>query len=100
MQGKCAAAARNFKISGFLKSAGRNKVTGRWTNPNGVGAINISGTRGGNAITFQVKAKDPKTKKTRKYRMVWTLARGSMSVSTKLADHETKPVGLIRFAKK
>lgn len=100
LTGKCAAAARSYDISGFLKNAAGGRVTGRWANPNGAGAVNIAGKRSGNSISFTVKATDPKTKQKRTYRMVWKLARGSMSVATRLADSETKPVGMIRFDKR
>ena len=39
-------------------------MAGRWTNPNGIGAINIAGKRSGNTITFKVNAKDSKTGET------------------------------------
>ena len=100
LTGKCAGAARSYAVSGYLKQTAGGNVTGRWSNPNGIGAINIAGERKGNTITFKVKAKDSQSNEQRTFSMVWAMTRNTMTVDTRLADHETKPVGSIRFVKR
>lgn len=100
LSGRCAATSRSFNIAGHIsEQSGSRKITGRINNPDGIGAINVAGYRDGNKLVFNYKAKDKKTKKTRKYQSVWTIGKTKISYKTTLREPGKKVVGAVTFAR-
>ena len=60
--GRCVESGRKISLSGELKSeVGSDKISGHWSNPDGLGAVQIIGVQRDGILAFLVRAKDPET---------------------------------------
>jgi hypothetical protein len=62
VKGRCVATGRKIALSGELRaSAGSDKITGYWFNPDGLGSVYISGFQRVDALGFTFRVKHPDT---------------------------------------
>jgi len=100
LSGKCAAVSRSFTLLGHIAEyTDSNHITGRWINPDGLGALNIKGVRRGNHFIFDFRARDRKAKTKLKYRTVWAMKAKSILLSTVLPDDKGIKIGELSFAR-
>lgn len=60
LSGQCVVPGRRLTISGTLTgSEGSERITGRWSNPNGIGSVRIVGIQRDGIVAFNFSAPDP-----------------------------------------
>ncbi len=62
LSGQCVVPGRRLTISGTLVgSEGVERITGRWSNPDGIGSVRIVGVQRDGIVAFNFSATDPAT---------------------------------------
>jgi hypothetical protein len=62
MSGMCVAAGRRLDLSGTIRASDDSAaISGRWSNPDGLGNVRIAGHSGEDFVAFTYSAKDPDT---------------------------------------
>lgn len=62
LSGQCVVPGRRLTISGTLVgSEGVERITGRWSNPDGIGSVRIVGIQRDGIVAFNFSASDPAT---------------------------------------
>jgi len=101
VSGRCAAPGRRFDLSGRMTAQG-GRLRGRWSNPFGGGAADISGRSRGRTMTLSFRGRDPDTGERFKGQMRWTVGDDRFTITTASApiNGETyRVVGEISFAR-
>ncbi|MEM7438543.1 MAG: hypothetical protein AAF393_03020 [Pseudomonadota bacterium] len=74
VKGQCAVPGRKLTLSGTLVGQdGSEKITGRWSNPDGLGRTKVSGVQRDGLVAFTFRAKDPATGDDLAQNIVWRL---------------------------
>jgi len=98
LSGKCAASSGTYTLLGHIADhPGSNRVTGRWVNPRGIGAVKIAGQRTNNRLTFFFNGKDERTERKVTYKTVWKLGNDRFSLSTGTRAGADDALGTIVF---
>ncbi|MAM61406.1 hypothetical protein [Maritimibacter sp. UBA3975] len=62
MSGMCVTAGRRLDLSGTIRARDDSAaISGRWSNPDGLGEVRIAGHSGEDFVAFTYSAKDPAT---------------------------------------
>ncbi|MHA6324390.1 hypothetical protein [Roseivivax sp. CAU 1753] len=79
LSGDCVVPGRRFAISGSLVgTGGSERITGRWSNPDGVGSVRISGVRRDGIVAFTFNATDPVTGRDVSQNVEWRISTGGL----------------------
>ena len=75
VSGQCAVPGRRLTMAGRLTGRdGEERITGRWSNPDGAGATQIVGLQRGDIVAFNFSALDPATGRTHAQNVEWRLS--------------------------
>lgn len=88
LTGMCAVPGRRLEISGALTGkAGAEQITGRWSNPDGLGSTQITGLQRAGIVAFTFRAVDPGTGRKVSQNVEWRVAQGTLRLrATDRAD--------------
>jgi hypothetical protein len=77
--GRCAVAGKQLTMNGALQQhAGSERITGRWSNPEGIGSVRIVGIQRGNIVAFTFRTTDPKSGQIVSQNIEWRISDGTM----------------------
>jgi len=75
LSGQCVVPGRRLTISGTLTgSEGAERVTGRWSNPDGIGSTRIVGIQRDGIVAFNFNATDPATGRNLAQNVEWRVS--------------------------
>lgn len=88
LSGQCVVPGQRLSISGTLTgSEGSERVTGRWSNPDGIGRVPVVGLQRDGIVAFNFSAIDPSTGQKVAQNVEWRVAAGALRLrSTDRAD--------------
>lgn len=79
LSGQCVVPGRRLTISGKLVgSEGKERITGRWFNPDGVGSVRIDGIQRESIVAFNYSATNPKTGRDVAQNVEWRILNGTL----------------------
>lgn len=79
VEGQCVVPGRRLDISGTLTgTAGSERITGRWSNPDGIGSTRIVGLQRDNIVAFNFAATDPGTGRNLAQNVEWRVSEGAL----------------------
>lgn len=79
IEGQCVVPGRRLSVSGMLRGTeGAERITGRWSNPDGIGSVAILGVRRDNIVAFNFSAIDPATGGRVAQNVEWRVADGTL----------------------
>ena len=75
LSGQCVVPGRRLTISGTLTgSEGLERITGRWSNPDGIGSTRIFGIQRDGIVAFSFNATDPATDRNLAQNVEWRVS--------------------------
>jgi len=75
VSGQCVVPGRRLSLSGTLVgSDNAERITGRWSNPDGVGSVRIVGIQRDGIVAFNFKATDPATGRALAQNVEWRVS--------------------------
>lgn len=75
LSGACAVPGRRLTISGTLRgSEADERITGRWSNPNGIGSVQVLGVQRDGIVAFNFNAIDPATGRALSQNVEWRVS--------------------------
>lgn len=88
LSGQCVVPGRRLTISGTLVgSEGVERITGRWSNPDGIGSVRIAGIQRDGIVAFSFSATDPATGRDLAQNVEWRVSDGTLRLrSTDRSD--------------
>ncbi len=79
LSGQCVVPGRRLTISGTLTgSEGAERITGRWSNPDGIGSVRIVGIQRDGIVAFNFNATDPATGRNMAQNVEWRVSDGAL----------------------
>ena len=79
LSGRCAVPGRKLTISGTLTGSKESEqITGRWSNPDGIGSVRVSGYQREGVVVFAFDTKDPSTGRDLAQNVEWRLSEGQL----------------------
>lgn len=88
LSGRCVVPGRKLAMAGTLTgSDGADRITGRWSNPDGIGSVRIVGIQRGGIVAFNFSATDPATGRDLAQNVEWRISDGTLRLrSTDRSD--------------
>ncbi len=75
LSGQCVVPGRRLAISGTLTgSQEAERITGRWSNPDGIGSVRVVGIQRDGIVAFNFNATDPATGRTFAQNVEWRVS--------------------------
>lgn len=79
LSGQCVVPGRRLTISGTLRGPeGSERITGQWSNPDGVGTARVVGIQRNGIVAFNFSATDPSTGRVIAQNVEWRVLDGSL----------------------
>lgn len=79
LTGQCVVPGRRLTIAGTLTgSEGMERITGRWSNPDGIGSVRIVGIQRDGIVAFNFSATDPATGGELAQNVEWRVSDGTL----------------------
>lgn len=79
ISGRCVVPGRQISLSGEItEQVGSEKISGRWSNPDGIGNARIFGVQRENVVAFTFHAIDPVTGENLAQNIEWRLSDGTL----------------------
>lgn len=79
LSGQCVVPGKRISISGKLTgSDGAERITGRWSNPDGIGSVRVVGIQRDNFVVFTFTATDPATGRDLAQNVEWRISDGTL----------------------
>lgn len=79
LSGQCVVPGRRLTIAGTLTgSEGAERITGRWSNPDGIGSVRILGIQRDGIVAFNFRATDPATGRDLAQNVEWRVSDGAL----------------------
>jgi hypothetical protein len=79
LSGQCVVPGRRLTVSGTLTgSEGPERITGRWSNPDGIGSVRIVGVQRDGIVAFNFSATDPATGRDLSQNVEWRVSEGAL----------------------
>jgi hypothetical protein len=79
LSGRCVVPGRQLTIAGSLTgSDGAERITGRWSSPDGIGSVQIVGIQREGIVAFNFKATDPATGRDLAQNVEWRVSDGAL----------------------
>ena len=79
LSGQCVVPGRRLSISGTLTgSEGKERISGRWSNPDGIGSVRIVGVQRDGVVAFYFNAADPATGRNLAQNVQWRVSDGAL----------------------
>lgn len=101
LAGQCIVPGRRLKIAGALTGTdGAERITGRWSNPDGGGSVRITGLQRGPIVAFTFTAKDPQTGRNLAQNVEWRLIDGTLRLRSTDRDDPTIMMSDVSFEKR
>lgn len=83
LSGQCVVPGRRLTISGTLiGSEGVERISGRWSNPDGIGSVRIRGIQRDGIVAFNFSATDPATGRDLAQNVEWRISDGALRLRT------------------
>lgn len=99
LAGQCVVPGRRLTISGTLTgSDGAERITGRWSNPDGIGSTQIVGLQRDGIVAFNFNALDPSTGRTHAQNVEWRLTDGGLRLRSTDRDDPSVMMSDVMFA--
>lgn len=88
LSGRCVVPGRRLSLEGRLKGTpGATRITGRWSNPDGIGSARIVGLQRDGIVAFNFNATDPATGRKIARNVEWRVAEDTLRLrATDRAD--------------
>ncbi len=87
VKGRCAVPGRKFDLTGSItRNIRSGAISGRWSNPFGAGGASVTGAESGSRITLSFTAPHPDTGNKAAHLMLWDIANGKFTLTTRLGD--------------
>lgn len=88
LSGQCVVPGRRLTVSGSLSgSMGVEQITGRWSNPDGIGSTRIVGIQRDSIVAFNFNVTDPATGRNLAQNVEWRVSDGTLRLrSTDRSD--------------
>jgi len=98
--GRCAVPGRKLTMSGTLNGKdGAERITGRWSNPDGIGSAGIVGIQRGNIVAFNFSAIDPETGRNLSQNVEWRISGDTLLLRSTDRTNPTVAMSKIEFAR-
>lgn len=79
LSGQCVVPGRRLTLAGTLTgSEGKERITGRWFNPDGIGNVRIVGIQRDGLVAFNFSATDPATGRDLAQNVEWRISDGTL----------------------
>jgi len=79
LSGQCVVPGRRLTVAGTLTGTdGSERITGRWSNPNGIGSTRIVGIQRAGVVAFNFSAPDPATGRKLAQNVEWRISDGAL----------------------
>jgi hypothetical protein len=79
LSGECIVSGRRLSIAGTLTGTeGAQRITGRWSNPDGIGTTRVVGLQRDGIVAFNFRAVDPKTGRQVAQNIEWGISEGAL----------------------
>ncbi|WP_298861587.1 hypothetical protein [uncultured Sulfitobacter sp.] len=79
LAGQCVVPGRRLNMSGMLQGSDTSeKIVGRWSNPDGIGSVRITGIQKEGIVAFTFSAKDPETGRDVAQNVEWRVSDGTL----------------------
>lgn len=79
LKGHCVVPGRRLTLSGnIVGTDGTERITGRWSNPDGIGSARVVGIQRDNIVAFNFSAIDPNTGSNVAQNVEWRLSEGGL----------------------
>jgi len=79
LSGQCVVPGRRLTISGTLVSSDfSERITGQWSNPDGIGSVRIFGIQRDGIVAFNFSATDPATGRDLAQNVEWRVSDGAL----------------------
>jgi hypothetical protein len=79
LSGQCVVPGRRLTIAGTLTGKeGAERITGRWSNPDGIGSVRIVGIQRDGIVAFNFRATDPTTGRDLAQNVEWRISEGTL----------------------
>lgn len=101
LAGQCIVPGRRLKIAGELSGTkGAERITGRWSNPEGGGSVRITGLQRDAIVAFTFTAKDPETGRNLAQNIEWRLTDNTLRLRATDRDDPTIMMSDVSFEKR
>jgi len=81
LSGRCVVPGRQLEISGSLTGTqGTERITGRWSNPDGIGSVRVVGIQRAGIVAFNFAATDPATGRDMAQNVEWRVSEGTLQL--------------------
>lgn len=101
VKGLCALPGRKFKMEGTVSRAGdTNRISGRWSNPFGVGSTSVDGTENGDSVTVAFSARDRETGELLQQSMDWTTSDVGFQMTVRTLEGEQFQRSSVEFKRR
>lgn len=100
LAGKCIVPGRRMNIAGTLiGTEGSKRITGQWTNPDGVGRVRVVGIQRDGIVAFNFSALDPQTGRQVAQNIEWRIAVDSLHLRATDRSNPDRMMADISFAR-
>ena len=99
LAGQCIVPGRRLSIAGTLSSTeGSERITGQWTNPNGVGRARVAGIQRDGIVACNFSALDPQTGRQVAQNIEWRIAGDALRLRATDRSNPDRMMADISFA--
>lgn len=100
LSGQCVVPGRRLTMEGTLTGTqGAERITGRWSNPDGAGSAQIVGIARDDIVAFNFSAIDPQTGRTLAQNVEWRITGASLHLRSNERDDPSNMMSDISFTR-
>lgn len=100
LSGQCVVPGRRLTISGTLTGTdGEERITGHWSNPDGIGRARVVGVQRDGIVAFNFNATDPGTGETLAQNVEWRILGDSLRLRSTDRDDPSLEMSDIPFSR-
>jgi hypothetical protein len=81
ISGQCASPGKRVNVNGYVRREPDGRYTGRWSNPNGLGTIGLSGNGDESRISLSFMSEDADTGEEIAGTMIWEFSESRFAIS-------------------
>ncbi len=98
VSGKCAVPGKKFELKGTVSAnLSGTRISGRWSNPFGIGSTSVEGTLFANQAFLDFKAPLDGSKKPVRQQMIWQKKSRGFTITNQLSGTGQSKLGSIEF---
>lgn len=96
----CVVPGRKLKLSGSLQGKkGSEQISGRWSNPNGIGSVRVVGTQRGNIVSFTFKTTRAVNGRRHAQNVEWRISKDSLRLRSVERSDPNNSMSEISFSR-